>query len=76
MSAIERWGRRTFAYELKHRSEGVYLFIEVVATPEAIAEADRVLSLADEVLRHRVVRKPEKITGRTRGRAAQAAPAS
>lgn len=61
MSGIDRWGRRNFAYELKHRSEGVYVFIEVLATPEAVAEVDRVLSLADEVLRHRVIRKPDKV---------------
>ncbi len=63
VSGIERWGRRAFAYELKHRGEGIYLFIDVVATPEAIAEADRFLSLSDEVLRHRVIRKPDKIAG-------------
>lgn len=60
VSGIERWGRRTFAYELKHRSEGIYLFIEADATQETIAEVDRVLSLTDEVLRHRVIRKSEK----------------
>jgi small subunit ribosomal protein S6 len=76
VNGIERWGRRAFAYELKHRSEGIYLFIDVVATPEAMAEADRVLSLADEVLRHRVIRRPEKIGGKQRGRVAETTPAS
>ena len=76
MNGIERWGRRTFAYELKHRSEGIYLFIEVVATPEAVAEADRVLSLADDVLRHRIIRKPEKIAGQAPAPAVEALPAS
>ncbi|MGB9111681.1 MAG: 30S ribosomal protein S6 [Acidimicrobiales bacterium] len=63
VSGIERWGRRPFAYELKHRSEGIYLFVDVIATPEAIAEVDRFLSLSDEVLRHRVIRRPDKIAG-------------
>ncbi len=76
MNGIERWGRRTFAYELKHRSEGIYLFVEVVATPEAVAEADRVLSLADDVLRHRIIRKPEKIAGQAPAPAVEALPAS
>ncbi len=61
---IERWGRRTFAYELKHKTEGFYLFMEVVAEPATIAEVDRVLTLADEVLRHRIIRQPEKLAGR------------
>jgi small subunit ribosomal protein S6 len=76
VSGVERWGRRAFAYELRHRSEGIYLFLGVVATPEAVAEADRFLSLSDEVLRHRVIRKPEKITGQTEPRATEATPAS
>jgi small subunit ribosomal protein S6 len=71
VSGIERWGRRTFAYELKHRSEGIYLFVEVDASPEAVADVDRVLSLSDEVLRHRVIRKPDKIAGGVRGGAAE-----
>lgn len=56
---VERWGRRSFAYELKHQSEGYYVFIEVTAEPEVLAEVDRLLALSDAVLRHRVVRQPE-----------------
>jgi small subunit ribosomal protein S6 len=63
---IDRWGRRTFAYELKHRTEGFYVFIEVVAEPEAITEVDRTLTLTDEVLRHRIIRQPETSAGRAR----------
>lgn len=63
---IDRWGRRTFAYELKHRTEGYYVFIEAVAEPEVMAEIDRMLSLADEVLRHRVIRQPDHVAGRRR----------
>lgn len=61
---IDRWGRRTFAYELKHKTEGIYVFIEIVSDPPAVAEVDRMLSLADEVLRHRVIRQPDKFAGR------------
>ncbi len=63
---VDRWGRRPFAYELKHRSEGYYVFIEVVAEPAVVAEVDRMLSLSDEVLRHRVIRQPEHVVGRRR----------
>ena len=61
---IDRWGRRTFAYELKHRTEGYYVFIEMVAAPEAVADIDRLLGLSDEVVRHRIVRQPEHVSGR------------
>jgi small subunit ribosomal protein S6 len=53
---VDRWGRRRFAYELRHRWEGYYVLMEV----EIEEELHRMLSLADEVLRHKVVRIPEK----------------
>ena len=61
---VERWGKRRFAYELKHRTEGYYVLIETTAPPEAMAELDRMLHLADEVIRHKVVRIPDKVAGR------------
>lgn len=62
----ERWGRRRFAYELAHRWEGYYVLLEMSADPATVAELDRMLSLADEVLRHKVVRVPERVAGRQR----------
>jgi small subunit ribosomal protein S6 len=60
---VDRWGKRRFAYELKHRSEGYYVLVEVTAEPGALADVDRMLSLADEVLRHKVIRLPEAAAG-------------
>src|SRR5271156_642675 len=56
---VERWGRRTFAYEMNHHSDGYYVLIEVTAEPAVLAEVDRMLALADEVLRHKVIRQPD-----------------
>jgi small subunit ribosomal protein S6 len=61
---VERWGRRTFAYEVQHKREGYYVVIELTADPPAVADMERVLVLADEVLRHKVVRIPDKVAGR------------
>ena len=61
---IDRWGRRTFAYELKHRTEGNYVFLEINAEPPVVAELDRMLTLSDDVLRHRVIRRPEQVADR------------
>lgn len=61
---IDRWGKRRFAYEMRHRSEGYYVVIEATAEPAVMAELDRVLFLADEVLRHKVIRLPEGVAGR------------
>lgn len=60
----DRWGKRRFAYELKHRLEGYYVLVEANAEPAAVAELDRVLSLADEVVRHKVIRLPDGVAGR------------
>jgi small subunit ribosomal protein S6 len=62
----DRWGKRRFAYELKHRWEGNYVLVAFEAEPSTIAEIDRVLYLADEVLRHKVIRIPEKVAGKAR----------
>jgi len=56
---VDRWGKRRFAYEVHHRSEGYYALIQATAEPAAVSEVDRMLGLADEVIRHKVIRLPE-----------------
>jgi len=51
------WGKRRFAYEIDHLSEGYYSVITFQAEPAAVDSLDRLLSLADEVIRHKIVRK-------------------
>jgi len=62
----DHWKKRRFAYELAGRTEGYYVILEVTCPPEAVSEANRMLSLADEVLRHKVIRVPETAAGRQR----------
>jgi len=57
---VDRWGRRRFAYELRHRWEGYYVVIETTSDPATVAELDRILFLADEVIRHKVIRLPDE----------------
>ncbi len=59
--SIDRWGKRAFAYEMRHRREGYYVVMEYTAEPTVAAEIDRLLHLADEVIRHKTVRLPESI---------------
>ena len=58
--AIDRWGKRTLAYEINKRKEGYCVIVEFTGTPATVAELDRILGLADEVLRHKIVRLPER----------------
>jgi small subunit ribosomal protein S6 len=61
---VDRWGRRPFAYEVKHRREGYYVVVELSGGPKTVAEIDRLLTLADEVLRFKVIRLPDKVAAR------------
>jgi small subunit ribosomal protein S6 len=60
---VDFWGKRRFAYRLKHRWEGYYVVFQAKAEPAAMDELHRNLSLADEVLRHKVLRIPEAVYG-------------
>ena len=66
LNRVDRWGKRRFAYELDHRWEGYYILLEITAEPAALTELARVLSLTDEVLRHKVIRLPDRVAGLAR----------
>ena len=53
--AVDRWGRRKLAYELRRLSEGFYLIVDCTADPASIKGLERVLSLMDDVVRAKVV---------------------
>ncbi len=52
---LDVWGRRRLAYEIDKRGEGFYVVVEFTAEPTSIAPLERTLSLADEVVRQKVV---------------------
>lgn len=64
VNRVEKWGKRRLAYELNHRTEGYYVLFDVTADVAPMDELDRALRLADEVLRHKIVRIPERAAGR------------
>jgi small subunit ribosomal protein S6 len=64
---IDFWGKRRFAYEIGHRWEGYYVVIQARSEPAAMDELHRVLSLADDVIRHKVLRVPEAVYGPPKG---------
>lgn len=63
---IDRWGKRRFAYEVNHRQEGIYAVVEAQAEPAMMSEVDRMLRLADEVVRHKVIRIPDAVAATER----------
>ena len=59
-----RWGRRRFAYEINHKNEGIYTVLELVTPGGDMAPMERTLRLADGVVRHKLIRLPEKEAAR------------
>ena len=51
------WGRRRLAYEIQHKSEGIYHLITFSAPAEVLSEVSRLLKIDDGVLRHLAVRR-------------------
>lgn len=62
--AHEPWGRRKLAYEIGHRTDGVYHLLQFDAEPATLDEISRVLKITDGVMRHLATRRP-KGGGRT-----------
>jgi small subunit ribosomal protein S6 len=63
--SVERtniWGKRKLAYEVKHQKEGSYILQDFQIGPDRIPELEAALKITEEVLRHLIVRKPEKPT--------------
>jgi small subunit ribosomal protein S6 len=59
VTSVDRWGKRRFAYEIEHHTEGYYYVVQFNASPDHIAEVDRRLKINDNVLRHIIVRTDE-----------------
>jgi small subunit ribosomal protein S6 len=56
----DMWGRRRFAYEINHQWEGIYFVMELLGPGgNALDEMERSLRLADEVVRHKLLRLPD-----------------
>ena len=58
------WGRRRLAYEIDHKTDGVYHLLQFDAAPATLDEVTRVLKITDGVMRHMATRRP-KGGGRT-----------
>jgi small subunit ribosomal protein S6 len=66
------WGKRRFAYPIDKREEGYYAVFELVAAGGALDELERSLRIADDVVRHKLLRLPDHEAAR-RGIAVPAA---
>ena len=56
----EIWGKRKLAFEVDDLTEGDYAVVDFHATPDSIAEIDRVLRITDSVVRFMLVRREDR----------------
>lgn len=53
------WGKRRLAYPINKKEEGYYAILNVVAPGGALDELERSMRIADDVLRHKLMRLPD-----------------
>lgn len=49
-------GKRRLAYEINKIRDGVYVLVNFTATPEVVAELERILKITDEVIRYLITK--------------------
>ena len=59
VATTDKWGLRKYAYEIDHKDEGYYVVLEIVTEARDLHEVERFLRLADETVRHKVIRLPD-----------------
>ena len=64
IASTDNWGRRRFAYEIKHKNEGTYVVWEIVTETPGLPTTERQLRLADDIVRHKLFRLPDREAAR------------
>jgi small subunit ribosomal protein S6 len=53
------WGKRQYAYPINKKEYGYYVVMNVLATGGALDELERSFRIADDVVRHKLLRLPD-----------------
>jgi small subunit ribosomal protein S6 len=53
--AVDNWGKRRLAYEVKKELRGIYLYWKYLANPDVVVEFERHMRMLDEVIRYMTV---------------------
>lgn len=56
---VDEWGLRKLAYEINKIKEGYYVLMNFSTNPNTPKELDRNLKIADEVIRHVIIKVEE-----------------
>lgn len=50
------WGRRTMAYEVRHQPDAEYHLLQFHGTPDLLERLQRILKVADGLIRFRIIK--------------------
>jgi small subunit ribosomal protein S6 len=56
IDAVDVWGRRRLAYEIKKKNEGIYAVVNFTSEPATAKELDRQLGLNESIMRTKLLR--------------------
>ena len=83
VAAVDRWGKRRLAYDIRDFKEASYVLLRFKAQPVGgTAELEHLCRISEDVLRHLIVLEqegtstPVKADGKPEGEAASASPPS
>jgi small subunit ribosomal protein S6 len=63
---VNQWGRRRLAYPIERHRDGYYVFIDMILTPETVAELERTLKVSEIVLRYMLTKRDAKAVQKER----------
>ena len=66
VQAAGKWDKRRLAYEINGKREGTYILAYFTGEPAVAKELDRVLRIADDILRHMIIRIEPQYVDTTR----------
>lgn len=56
---VDKWGRRRLAYTVKSFNKGYYVLLDYGATPQAVAEMERLFKIDEQVIRFLTVKQAD-----------------
>jgi small subunit ribosomal protein S6 len=56
---IDKWGKRTLAYPVEKHTEGNYVHVNFLATPEALKQLERTYLINQTILRFMTSLRPQ-----------------
>ena len=73
---VDIWERRRLAFEVKGRTDGIYVFMQFRAKPAVEAELRRIFQISEDQIRYLIIRRDDAEELLPVGQAAPAAPAA